>query len=980
MEASSTMAVSSTWIDGAVANLYLLELWYSVRGQTRTRFMDMFAAMPPNYQEVDLEALRIDHYISVDDGCPIVPVGFIVNDGVQFLAIVFDFQGRKAHVMGCHTSEDDMNVDGEEPDDWQTWNGPEYWDRAAELHGWDSGDLDDIQILSYDWRQSGIDCSATACSVMEQTMIHGIEEDGSLPMDASEIPCGHTLRIKILRVVAGRIKISYNDYMMLRESPPSCWQDDLPPEEETLDAVRTGKYHAECSLMLRALAVVSATCTPCKRPATLNQSPGPRSSIHRDLDIGSEDDHAEEMDAHDGETLELGITLSKERKASLCKLLKVTKEISMARDRSSIVPRALGTHIPLAPPQPAETRGQDDSQRSSAAIASRKRVSNWNLGSIKRFPRPTAPPAMAAYTGRRWLPDNRSFDDYEGGPTIEMMRPPSDVHPTMIYHSSRMELSAAWATWVDHGYRIKPSTFQMFYQCQPIATMEHIMPIGTSDPYEASMQVPDRVTGTYTLNRTGAHQGSGGVTVSDVVILSASDMIETAEQYDPPLQEECRYGHNLFVRGCTNVSDGDERPIYVDLELDAIKFDEEDITISVDIDSIIWTTKTLRLRGTIGIYMTPPFHSKPGISKHNHTYLDLLIPQSEEDAQEPGGRTEWLSLRVKMDSIPHLSIGRISSAASTLNVYIFFPRLKHDDAISGKRVTIIPHEVEDIFWDRVLLPAIGDCADISWQPYMKQSLNEARYKNTGRSGVTGGRGTPKIIPLSNDDFMDVQGRMHDRIKDGHMELSMFGSCFFVLEGKGIKLITKDGQRGRFQGPEEALLRNLPDLDWHHMMDRKHGELLVDVGVSFTPRSSDVPVVGLWRLDALEASFGAGGYNKGQLHHHNTLSRYGALQAEMQKERCQQTHVAFRSAYNLYYEAVRTTNNQVSFATDSDAYKTSSNYMTECFNIERVLTGSKDKTYGVRDEYRTSGEAARLILDSVITKVSDPQSRIMVQFQ
>ncbi|KAG2029786.1 hypothetical protein BDR03DRAFT_975545, partial [Suillus americanus] len=666
------------------------------------------------------------------------------------------------------------------------------------------------------------------------------------------------------------------------------------------------------------------------------------------------------MDTHDDEDLELGTTLPQDRKARLSQILKVTKEISMARDRNSIVPRALGTHIPVEPEQSVEACGQDDSQRSSAAKASRKRVSNWNLGSIKRFPRPTAPLAMAAYTGRRWLPDNRTFDDYEGGPTIEMLRPPSNVHPTMIYHSSQMELSAAWVTWVDHGYRIKPSTFQMFYQCRPLDTMEHIMPIGTLDSYDASTQVPDRVTGTYSLDRTGAHKGSSGVRISDVVILSASDMIRSAEQYNPPLQAQGRYGHDLFVRGCTSGSDGDERPIYVDLELDAIRFDEDDISISVDIDSIIWTTKTLRLHGTIGVYMTPPFHSKPGISKHNHAYLDLLIPQSEEDAHEPGGRAEWLSLRVKMDSIPHLCIRHISSAASTLNVYIFFPRLKHDDAISSKKVSIIPNEVEDIFWDQVLLPSISDCADSSWQAYMKQSLQEARYKNKGGSGTTGGRRTPKIIPLSNDDFLEVQARMHDRIKDGHMELSMFGSCFFVLEGKGIKLITKDGQRGRFPGPEEALLHNLPDLDWNHMMDRTHGELLVDVGISFTPCSSDVPVVGLWRLDALEPSFGAGGYNKGQLHHYNTLSRYGALQAEMQRERCQQTHVAFQSAYNLYYEAVRTTNNQ----------KTSSNYMTECFNIERVLTGSKGKTYGMQDKYRTSGKAARLILESVMSMAEE----------
>ncbi|KAG2740171.1 hypothetical protein P692DRAFT_20822765 [Suillus brevipes Sb2] len=620
-----------------------------------------------------------------------------------------------------------------------------------------------------------------------------------------------------------------------------------------------GQYMAACIMMLRTLTIVSATYLKCKQPpeATHNTAVTMLQAPMNDTN----NNHVEDVDDEDEEESDLETALSQHWKARLSKLLKVTKEISMARDRNSITPRALGMYIQVEPDQDSDGTGQGDTQRSSAAITSRKCVLNWNLGSIKQFPRPIAPPVIDAFKGRRWLCDETSFDEYEGGPTIEMLRPPSNVDPTMIYHSSGMELSAAWATWVDHGYRIRPSTFQMFYQCQPIATMEHIMPIGTLDSYDASAQIPDRVTGNYTLDRQGPSQEREDVVVNDVVILSASDMIDLAAQYDPPLQEECRYGHDLSICGCTNGPDGDEKMIYVDLEQDAIKFDAGDISISVDIDSIIWTTKTFRLHGTIGIYMTPPLHLKPGISRHNHTYLDLLIPQSQEDAHEPGGRTEWLSMRVKMDSIPHLCIGCISSAASTLNVYIFFPRLKYDNAISGKRVTIIPNEVEDIFWERVLLPAIGDCADTSWQAYLKQSLNEARYKNKRGPGATGGRGTPKIIPLSNNDFLDVQERMNTQIKNGQLELSMFGSSFFVLEGKGIKLITKDSQRG------------------------------------------------LWRLDALEASFGAGGYNRGQLHHHNTLSRYGALQAEMQRERSQQTHIGFRSAYNLYYEAVRTTNNQ-----------------------------------------------------------------------
>jgi hypothetical protein len=154
-----------------------------------------------------------------------------------------------------------------------------------------------------------------------------------------------------------------------------------------------------------------------------------------------------------------------------------------------------------------------------------------------------------------------------------------------------------------------------------------------------------------------------------------------------------------------------------------------------------------------------------------------------------------------------------------------------------------------------------------------------------------------------------------------------------------------------------------------MIDWRHGELLVDVGISFTPHSPDVPVIGVWRLDALEASFSVGGYKRGEMHHHNMLSRYGVLQAKMQQERSQQMHIAFRSTYNLYYESIHTNNNQVNFASDSDAYKLTPSYMTECFDIMKVVDGCKEKTYGVIDEYRVSGHAARIILDGIESKVS-----------
>ncbi|KAG2029292.1 hypothetical protein BDR03DRAFT_840144, partial [Suillus americanus] len=864
--------------------------------------------------------------------CPVVPVGFIVHHAQHFFVVIFDYQRRNVHVLGRDISVSALQVECVDQHSWSDWNGPEYWRRIAVLHGWSTGNVTDVSIKTRDWLQNGVDCGPIACSVLEQCFNSGLDEDGNLP--DLDIQCGHILRIKMLRMLAGRVKLSCSDYLMLLDNPRDDWGEGDMPDEDIISMIQNGRHQAECLKLLRTLIILSATCSICQRPVPVQDDTQP-----------SYDNNLDKLDetAFDQPELDSGHTGS--------------------RNRNSIIARAVGTHLQLEPVEAPPHQDTIDSQRSEPATATRRRVKNWNLGSTKRFPRPVAPRPLAAYSGSRWLKDDHAFDDYEGGPTIEMLLAPRDIHPTTTFQTGGLRVSTAWVDWVDHGYRITPSSFHIFYQCDPIATMDHIMPIGTTDSYDPSNQVPDRVTGKYSLERHGSNREGQNTSVTDVEIFSASDLIDYAH-HDPPLHDECRFGRNAFVRGRTSHRFRDGPALYLDLERDAVRFSEEEIETSVDIDSIIWTTKAFRCRGSVGIYITPPFQTKPGIFKHNHTYVDITIPQSEEDANTPGGRSEWLSKRFPMSAIPHACIGRITSASSTLNLYVAFPRMIHQHPTNGRRITLMPKEVLDIFWDRVLLPSIGDCTDVSWEPYLKHTLEEARYKARGADGRKGGWGPPKAIPLSDDDFRDVQERMAGRIRDGEGELSMYGSLFFILEGKGIKLLTKDGQRGRFSGPEEALRRNLSDLDWPYMMNRTHGELLVDVGVSFTPRSPEIPVVGVWRLDALEASFGAGGYKRGEMHHHNTLSRYGALQAEMQQERSQQTHIAFRSTYNLYYESIRTNSNQVNFASDSDAYKLSPSYMAECTEISKVVEGCKEKTYGVRDEYRVSGHAARIILENV----------------
>ncbi|KAF8550172.1 hypothetical protein OG21DRAFT_1487974 [Imleria badia] len=255
-------------------------------------------------------------------------------------------------------------------------------------------------------------------------------------------------------------------------------------------------------------------------------------------------------------------------------------------------------------------------------------------------------------------------------------------------------------------------------------------------------------------------------------------------------------------------------------------------------------------------------------------------------------------------------------------------------------------EVLNVFWGEIILPMIYGSSTESNVPYYSKLLEEARYKQKGSS-----RGH-KTLPIPNHVFMDIQKRMNDMILDD-ADHSRYDSFFFVVEGKGIKLLTKDGQ-GVYVLPESALRNNLACLDWNHMLDQNNGELIVDVGVSFTPASRQA-VVGLWRVDTLEESYAAAGFNRGV--------------AEMAQDRALHTHVAFQNTYNLYYEAVRPNNNRPAFVSDHHAYKLGDEYYKECSGIVKIFHKVKSKTYGIRDEYWVSGKAAQILLDQIIPQTT-----------
>ncbi len=113
-------------------------------------------------------------------------------------------------------------------------------------------------------------------------------------------------------------------------------------------------------------------------------------------------------------------------------------------------------------------------------------------------------------------------------------------------------------------------------------------------------------------------------------------------------------------------------------------------------------------------------------------------------------------------------------------------------------------------------------------------------------------------------------------------LSQFGSFFFVVQVKGCKGLAHVENNNLGDGMKIALERfkqSFPALDWEYMNNRKQGELFFDLGVTIHPNHSG-PLVGLYRLDSLEASYGASGFNRGNLHTINTLGMFGGFKQKL----------------------------------------------------------------------------------------------------
>ncbi|KAF8148096.1 hypothetical protein BJ912DRAFT_938529, partial [Pholiota molesta] len=260
----------------------------------------------------------------------------------------------------------------------------------------------------------------------------------------------------------------------------------------------------------------------------------------------------------------------------------------------------------------------------------------------------------------------------------------------------------------------------------------------------------------------------------------------------------------------------------------------------------------------------------------------------------------------------------------------------HRNEYTGRRQTDLPMEVLIWFWNNVVLPALHTVVNLtSRDPFYEYTVEEYIRKRAGKkAGKNDSLYSGFSKQVDPNTFDALQKKMRDILDsfDDTQKMDRFKSFFFVVECKGFKLNVIS-----HNGPSvmNNLKHNVPQMDWDYVLDRRNGEVHMDVGFTYQPQrrkmddSTTSGLTGLWRMDYLEESFAKAGFKAGNAHHLNTLPCFGALQAEMTVERSRRTHILHRSAYNLVYEAVRKKDNLPWFCGDGDAYNLNEAFLTAC---------------------------------------------------
>jgi hypothetical protein len=434
------------------------------------------------------------------------------------------------------------------------------------------------------------------------------------------------------------------------------------------------------------------------------------------------------------------------------------------------------------------------------------------------------------------------------------------------------------------------------------------------------------------------------------------------------MKEMLRMGGDLqdvFVRGEIDDSESGFSSLCLDIERDALKLADEEIKITFDIDSMIWTTFDLYLESSIKVFTTPRWTTnKAPIDAHNHTGITVLQPG--RPGQAPKDRERKY---IKHRDLPHIPFGQFNVGLGSVNIYVCFTRMIHSHRPGNAKkdseyyATVVPMRIQKIWYEEVVQVAFRDLnvspPDI--QPYVNLTAEQWTRKANTPMGIK-----PQSLAVPPVRLKKLIAKMRSLTEQElKSHLKMFGSFFFITDVRGCKLLTKDSDSTHLD-IYEAFKKEFSLFDVDRMLSDPYSECLIDLAMSAHPITK-VPAVGIWRLSKLESSFNKVKTQKPNMRPLGTLSNYGCVFAEPLKKVAAVTHLKYRHCYNLIYQIVR---GDMKFFKYNDAYRNNTTFDENILDYATRYEIAKNQkiSYGVRDEWRMSLHALKEILPVAMDKV------------
>ena len=542
------------------------------------------------------------------------------------------------------------------------------------------------------------------------------------------------------------------------------------------------------------------------------------------------------------------------------------------------------------------------------------------------------------------------FDSYHTGPTAEDV---VGLHAEIcaFYHSQ--PATARWSTvserFSDHGYRRTAGGFHQFYLNPPSLEdqLAHFFPLppkSTLDEWKEKNATTTQMDLRELLDFGGRTLPGGMLTGNDWEVWTLKRMVGPEAGL-----ENTDQGMRTYITGKTNSG------AYIRLDIHKSRQTVEDLKFSIDIDSIIWETSRLKVNGSINLHLLPYTGATAPIHKHNRTYTELYWPRTKDDVES--SRISSASKEVPISHLPNTHFAHFGKTQGAAEVIVFFPRMKHKYPLRKMWETKIPYEVEHFWLKKVVYPALRALEDNGIKPYTQFDLEDTKFKKKADIMVS-----PHHLDKLQENIQEII-----KFKAGDPSFARFGSFFFVLHILGIKVSTS--MDADWTGLWEKVTSQNPNFDWDYMEDPENGELLVDLGFGIHP-PKDSELVGFWDVDALHLGFDYGGYTATVTHSVSTVSAIGAVHAEMPSTRRKRTHIAYRLTYNLAYEVLRgrRTRLREGFFPISLAYDVNKKYVEDIEGVVDAYRRSRDKSYGVRDEYRCRARTMKVLLPHLEKKV------------